>query len=165
LNFLIEQKLRFHEVDRYGFAELPIEVIDEELDRIRARFDSEEEFRERLAELSLAEQSLRQIVARQVMVWIYVEERLGARVFVGLDDVQRYYDEVFVPQLVEQRQTVPPLQEVREPIGVVLREQRMNEELERWTLELHQQADIEDFFDSRHASLPPVVFTVGGKSD
>ncbi len=28
-----------------------------------------------------------QVLARQVMVWVYVEERLGARIFVGLEDL------------------------------------------------------------------------------
>lgn len=159
LDFLIEVRLRFHEVDRFGFAEVPIDAVDEQMESLRQRFGGEGEFRLQLEKLGLNEQGARQILARQVMVWVYVEERLGARVFVGLEDIQKYYDEILVPQLVEQGEPVPAIQEVREPIRTLLHEQLMNEELERWTTELLQQADVEDFFDSRYDSLPPVVFS------
>jgi len=111
-------------------------------------------------ELGLDEQGVRQVLARQVMVWVYVEERLGARIFVGLEDIRKYYDENLVPELEEKGNSVPPVQDVREAIRAVLREQRMNEELERWTIELLQNADIEDYFDSNYESLPPLIDSV-----
>lgn len=160
LDFLIEERLRFHEVDRFGFAEVPVEVVDEEFDKLEQRLGGAEELAAAIEELGLDEQGVRQVLARQVMVWVYVEERLGARIFVGLDDIREYYDESLVPELVERGDSVPPVEEVREAIRTLLREQRMNEELERWTTELLQQADIEDYFDSNFDSLPPLVDTV-----
>ena len=157
LDQMIDQKLRFHEVDRFGFAEVPIDSVEKEVDRIRGDLGGEEALQARLDEVGLTVQDLRQILARQVMVLIYVEERLGARVFVGLEDIQQYYEEVLVPDLRQKRQTVPPIQEVREPIRALLREQRMNEEFEQWTLDLRADADIEDYFESSFSELPPVV--------
>jgi hypothetical protein len=93
------------------------------------------------------------------MVLIYVEERLGARVFVGLEEIQRYYNEVLVPALEENGQPIPPQQEVREEIRAVLREMRLNEEIERWTEELRQEADIVDYFDDPREELPPLVIS------
>ena len=160
LDLLIEQKLRFHEVDRFGFADVPIAAVEEELEKIRRDLGGEEALQQRLEEVDLSLQDLRQILARQVMVLIYVEERLGARVFVGLDDIQQYYDDILVPDMVERGEPVPVIQEVREPIRALLREQRMNEEFETWTLNLRAQADIEDFFDSRYSELPPLVHAI-----
>lgn len=165
LDFLIEERLRFHEVDRFGFAEVPVEVVDEEFDKLEQRLGGAEELAAAIEELGLDEQGVRQVLARQVMVWVYVEERLGARIFVGLDDIRKYYDESLVPQLVERGDSVPPVEEVREAIRTLLREQRMNEELERWTTELVQQADIEDYFDSNFDSLPPLVDTIGPSAE
>jgi len=165
LDFLIEERLRFHEVDRFGFAEVPVEVVDEEFGKLEQRLGGAEELAAAIEELGLDEQGVRQVLARQVMVWVYVEERLGARIFVGLDDIREYYDESLVPQLVERGDSVPPVEEVREAIRTLLREQRMNEELERWTMELLQQADIEDYFDSDFDSLPPLVDTVESAAD
>lgn len=160
LDFLIEERLRFHEVDRFGFAEVPIDVVDGEFNRLQKSFGGSAKFDQALEKLGLDEQGARQVLARQVMVWIYVEERLGARIFVGLEDIRQHYDEEVVPQLVEQGNEVPPIEEVREPIRTLLREQRKNDELERWTTELLQQADIEDYFDSAFDTLPPIQTSI-----
>jgi len=165
LDFLIEERLRFHEVDRFGFAEVPVEVVDEEFDKLEQRLGGAERLAAAIDELGLDEQGVRQVLARQVMVWVYVEERLGARIFVGLEDIRKYYDESLVPQLKERGDPVPPVEEVREAIRTLLREQRMNEELERWTTELLQLADIEDYFDSDFDSLPPLVDAIERSAD
>jgi peptidyl-prolyl cis-trans isomerase SurA len=160
LDLMIDQKLRFHEVDRFGFADVPIDAVEEELEKIRRDLGGDNALEQSLKEVDLSIQDLRQILARQVMVLIYVEERLGARVFVGLDDIQQYYDDILVPDLVERGEPIPPIQEVREPIRALLREQRMNEEFETWTVNLRAEADVEDFFDSRYSELPPLVHTI-----
>lgn len=159
LDLLIDQKVRFHEIDLFGFSEIPVAEVERQFDELREQFDSEEAFRARLEEVGLDEQGLRQILARQLMVLIYVEERLGARVFVGLEEIQRYYNEVLVPTLEESGQPIPRQQDVREEIRAVLREMRLNEEIERWTEELRQEADIVDYFDDPREELPPLVIS------
>ena len=162
LDGLIEEKLRFHEVDRFGFAEVPVDEVEEQFEAVRGRFPDEQSFQARLQELNLNELGLRQLLARQVMVLIYVEERLGARVFVGLEEIQAYYDAVLVPQLEASQDPIPPVREVREAIRQVLREELLNEEIERWTDELRRDADVVDYFDREQRDLPPVVHQVGG---
>lgn len=157
LDRLIEQRVQFHEIDRFGFIELPTDEVERQFDRIRSRFDSPGEFEATLSRVGLDAQGLRQIIARQIMVLIYVEERLGPRVFVGLDDIRQYYQEELTPEMQSRGQSVPPLEDVREQIRTVLREQRLNEEIERWTAELRGEADVVDYFESEHAELPPVV--------
>ncbi len=162
LDGLIEEKLRFHEVDRFGFAEVPVDEVEEQFEAVRDRFPDAQSFQARLQELNLNELGLRQLLARQVMVLIYVEERLGARVFVGLEEIQAYYDAVLVPQLEASKEPIPPVREVREAIRQVLREELLNEEIERWTDELRRDADVVDYFDREQRNLPPVVHQVGG---
>ena len=157
LDRLIEQKLRFHEVDRFGFAEVPVDEVETQFETVRGRFPDEQSFQSQLQELGLDEQGLRQLLARQVMVLIYVEERLGARVFVGLEEIQAYYDEVLVPRLRDSNEAIPPIREVREAIREVLKEELLNEEIERWTDELRREADIVDYFDRAEGELPPIV--------
>lgn len=160
LDFLIEERLRFHEVDRFGFADVPIDLVDGEFNRLQKRIGGAAKFDRALERLGLDEQGARQVLARQVMVWVYVEERLGARIFVGLEDIRQYYDEELVPQLVDGGKEVPPIEEVREAIRTLLREQRKTDELERWTTELLQEADIEDYFDSAFDSLPSNMISI-----
>ncbi|HYN23333.1 MAG TPA: hypothetical protein VE078_20410, partial [Thermoanaerobaculia bacterium] len=80
LNELIEQRLRFHEIDRYGFEQVPVDMIEKNVAQIRSRFPDDEAFRKTLRDLGLTQQSLRQLVAQQLMVLTHVEEQLGPRV-------------------------------------------------------------------------------------
>lgn len=157
LDQLVEQRLRFHEIDSFGFVELPTVAVEEGLAEIRGRFGSESQFSQRLAELDLETDSLRQLVARQLMVLTYVDERLGPRVFVDLEDIRAYYDTTLLPEMKARNATAPPLSEVREQIRDILKEQRLNEEIERWTEELRNEADVEDYFDDVEGAVPSRV--------
>jgi peptidyl-prolyl cis-trans isomerase SurA len=163
LALLIDQRLRFHEIDRFGFVQVPVEQVEKNLEEIRSRFPSPAAFQQRLKELGLSENGLKQLITRQLMVLTYVDERLGPRVFVSLDDIKAYYRDVMVPELTKRHQPVPPLDDVRETIRQVLREQRLNQEIERWTEELRNKADIANYFDEGGKPLPPVVKTIGPK--
>ncbi len=99
---------------------------------------------------------MRQILARQLSVLAYVEQRLGPRVFVGIEEIRKYYDEVLVPKLEAAGEPVPPIDEIRESIRAVLREERLDSEIDRWTAELRRQADVIDLLDAGGESLPPV---------
>jgi len=96
-------------------------------------------------------------VARQLSVLAYVEQRLGPRVFVGVEEIRRYYDEELVPELARDGQPPPPIDQVREQIRALLRERRLNEEIDRWTEELRAAADVVDLLDAPARPLPPEV--------
>jgi hypothetical protein len=98
------------------------------------------------------------------MVLTHVEEQLGPRVFVSLDDITAYYDKVLTPEMKKRNQPVPPLDDVRDQIRTVLKEQRLNQELEKWTEELRRKADIHVYFDKPQGDLPPVVKRIEKKS-
>ena len=160
LDLAIEQKLRLHEVDRFGFEETPLELLDRQMEETRSRFPSEEAFRAELSRLGLDETALRQLLARQLSVLAYVEERLGPRVFVSVDDIGHYYNEELVPELRRNgagAAEIPALESVRESIRAVLRERRLNEEIDRWTADLRGKADVVDYLDREARPLPPLV--------
>lgn len=157
LDGLIEQKLRFHEIDRYGFATVPLEEVEEQFELLRRRLGGEAEMIRQLDKLDLDSESVRQVLARQLMVLVHVEERLGPRVLIGFADIQAYYDETLVPELEGRGASVPPIEDVREQVRNLLREQRLDEEIELWTEELRLEADVEDYLESEHEELPPVV--------
>ena len=156
LERVIEQRLRFHAVESFGFELLPEEEVEAEVAKLQARFGGPEEFQARLKSVGLTDASLRQLLARQLKVLTYIEERLGPRIFVRREEVQTYYQDVLVPELTAAGSEVPPLDEVRESIRQVLREQRLNEEIEKWTRDLRAQADVQLFLEPP-ASLPPAV--------
>jgi peptidyl-prolyl cis-trans isomerase SurA len=158
LEELIDQRLRFHEIDRFGFGQVPVEEIEKQVAEVRDRLGGQAELERRLRELGLTVNGLRQLFARQLQALTYVQERLGPRVFVGAEEITANYNNVLVPEMKRQGQPVPPLAEVRERILGILREQHLNQEIVKWTEELRQKADVENFFDTRTGPpLPPVV--------
>lgn len=157
LDQLIEERLRFHEMDRFGFEQVPVEDVDAHVAEIRARFKDEAAFQKALRDQKMTVKDLRQVVARQLMVLAYVDEQLGPRVFVSLDDISNYYRTVLTPELQKQGQTVPPLEDVRDQIRTLLREQRLNEAIGKWTDDLRRKADVQVFFGQPAGKLPPVV--------
>jgi hypothetical protein len=157
LDDLIAQRLRSHEVDRYGFEVVPLELVEEQVEALRQRSGDPEAFEQRMSELGLDGEGVRRLLTRQLQVLIFVEERLGPRVFVSLEDIRAHYSEVLTPQLEEAGQSVPPLAEVREQIREMLRQERLNREIERWTEELRREADVIDQLDRPPRPLPPPV--------
>lgn len=157
LDLLIDERVRRHEVQRFGRAEVPVADIERQVEIIRRRFASEETFRVELARRGLDENGLRQLVARQLATESFFREILGPRVQIDRDDIQLYYDATLVPELQARGQTAPPLEEVREDIRTLLRAQRLNREIERRTEELRNAADIVDFLREERRGLPPLV--------
>lgn len=160
LDVMIDERLRAHEVDRFGFTEISLAEVDEALQRLKGRFGSDAAFEKQRQGMGLEVDDVRQIVARQVMVLTYVDERLGPRVFVSLDDIRAYYDDVLTKEMARRGRPLPPLGDVREEIRNVLREQRLNEEILRWTRELRLEADIEDYFERDEETSTDVVLGV-----
>jgi hypothetical protein len=91
-------------------------------------------------------------------VLTYVDERLGPRVFVSLDEINRYYRSVLVPEVQRQGKQAPPIEDVREDIREVLKQQKLTSEMEKWAQELRDKADVVIYPDQAvGAPLPPVV--------
>ncbi len=167
LDGLIDQRLRFREVERYDFGNLSVGEIDRRLEEIRGRFPDpatppgrsggESTFDRHLAELGMSEEGLRQLLERQLRVLVYIEERLGPRVFVDLEDVRAYYGGELARKAASEGVELPPVEEIDDEIRALLREIRLNEEIETWTEELRLEAEILDHLDRSERELPPVV--------
>jgi hypothetical protein len=165
LDGLVDQRLRFHEIDRYGFEQVPVDLIEKSVADIRARFPNEDAFRKALRDAGLTQQALRQLVARQLIVLTHVEEQLGPRVFVSLDEITQYYRTVYTPETQKRKQPLLPQDDVRDQIRTVLKEQKLNQELNRWTEDLRRKADIHLYFDKPPGDLPPVVKRIEKKGN
>ncbi len=161
LDGLIEQRLRLHEVERYGVSRISVENVQEQVENLRNRFGDPEAWERRVAELGLGPEAIRLLVAQQVRVLVYIEDRLGPRIFVDLDEIRQYYDTVLQQEMNRRGVETPPLEEVREQIRRVLREERLNAEIENWTENLRFKADVVDLFETLAASssvnLPPIT--------
>lgn len=157
LDGLVERMLWQHEIARFGFEEAPLAEVDRQLEALRARYPSDGAWKAELGRLGLDEARVRALLAHQLSVLRFVEERLGPRVFVGVDEIREHYEGVLVPELRARGDAVPPIEEVREAIRAVLKEERLNREIERWTADLRREADVVDYLDTDERPLPPPV--------
>ncbi|MEM6793685.1 MAG: hypothetical protein AAF725_06855 [Acidobacteriota bacterium] len=142
LDQLIEERLRSHEVDRYGAAR----VDEAEVERQAVRLERADG--PRLEALGVDAQSLRATIRRQLRVLLYVEERLGALVQITDEAVRGYYESSFREEMIRRDRDLPPLAEVQEAIRTLLREQALDRRIDRWTEELRERARIVDLLES-----------------
>lgn len=126
---LIEARLIEREVVRFTDAPVPEQMIDEQLERVRASFASGAAFDAMLADRGLGESELREEVRRQLTVNRYLERRFRALTYVTDDDVESYFSEEVLPALADERE--PSLEE-RDQIRRILEEQRFNERVDEW---------------------------------
>lgn len=153
LERLIDQRLRIHAVVASGVIEISRDRVATELERTLARFENPEQ---RLTELGLDREQLASVVRRQLELATYVDERLGARVFVSLEEIRAHFEQSLVPELEARGAPVPKLAEVRESIRTLLRERALDAEVAKWTEQLRAEADVIDLLDAPPREDPPL---------
>jgi hypothetical protein len=143
LDRLIDERLRFREIDRFGFTELPPREIELAVNDLHSRFGSRAAFEAHVEELGLELQDVRDLVAHRRLVSIFVEERLDPRLFVDAQRIRTYYDEVLTPELRKKGEQPPPVDEVYGTIRHRLKAEAFEAEFARWTASLRERVEIQ----------------------
>ncbi|MBW3564425.1 MAG: SurA N-terminal domain-containing protein [Acidobacteria bacterium] len=143
LDYMIAQILRARDVNRFGSAEVSTEDIANEIAEIRSRFSSPEGLEAALAEAEMTMPQLEAVVRRNLQVEAFIAERFSPMIFVSLEDIERYYQDVWIDDRIERGAEILPLGTVREEIRAILKSTRLDEEVGRWTTELRGRADID----------------------
>ncbi|HMD32960.1 MAG TPA: hypothetical protein VKG84_13690 [Candidatus Acidoferrales bacterium] len=149
LRELIDQWVVTHDAAAAHFAAPPAQQVDAEFTALRNQVGAPGQFAARLRELELSEQDVRKFVARQVFLDLYLDRKFRAVARVQPGEVEKYYDEEFVPQLKRRSQTVPPLDDVRDSITDVLTERDITRRAQQWIDQARTQLDIEIVPESR----------------
>jgi len=136
LERLIDERLRFREIDRVGLTDLPPREVDLALEELRSGVESPEE-------LEVDPASLRDLALHRRLVSIFVEERLDPRLFMDARQIRAYYDEVLTPELRARGEPLPTLDEAYATIRNRLKAEAFEAELARWTASLREGAEIE----------------------
>lgn len=167
LDQLIDERLRAHDIDRYGVPPANPSEIDAQLNRIEAAHGGAAALDAELAKLGSSREELRRSIDLQLRILVYIDERLAPRVFVDDGELVGYYQQDLTAEMTRQGATLPPIADVRDDIRSVLRERKLNAEAARWTAELRAEARIADLLDrpqGEDRELPPVVLRLGPKS-
>lgn len=143
LSNMIAQMLRHQDVLRFGAIDVSTQEVEARVDRIRSRFSSAEEFQSALVTAEVSLEQLQALVKRQIQVEAYVNERFSPMIFVSLEEIERYYRDVWVEQRMERGLPLLPLSAVREEIRNQLKSAQLEQEIERWTTELRERASVD----------------------
>lgn len=166
LEQLIDQRLRAHEIDRYGVPPAPEAELAAQIGRLEETHGGAAALDAELARLGIGRAELRRSIGLQLRILTYVNERLAPRVFVDDDDLEAYYRGELAERMAKEGRENPPFAEVKDAIRQVLRERRLSEETHQWTAGLRQRARLVDLLDAapEQQDLPPVVLRLLPKS-
>jgi len=143
LEALIAQALRFRDVERFGPEPIPKDSIEARVTEIGKRFPTPADLDAALNRVELTPDELRALVTRQLQVEAYVQERFAPLVFVSNDEIETYYRGTWTQQRKQRGLAVPPLADVREEIRSLLRASRLEGEIETWTTQLRERANVD----------------------
>jgi hypothetical protein len=148
LDAMIDQRLIRQEAGRVPTADISQDEINQRRTALIKQFNSEAVFRQRVEAVGLTPQKIDDLVREMILIERFVEFRFRSFVLVTEQDIQRYYDEKLAPQVRNAGQVPPSLDQaiegvtVREKINAILKQEKINEEIDRWLTASRQRADI-----------------------
>lgn len=164
LDELVQERLRAHDIDRYGVPPAAPAAIDAQLAKLETSRGGAAALDAELASLGTSRDDLRRRIGLQLRILTYIDERLAPRVFVDDTEVFTYYENELRSRLLAAGQETPPLDQVQNEIRLVLREQKLNQEAAKWTESLGRRARLIDLLERPATNeLPPVVLRLEEK--
>ncbi len=103
LNSLIDRELLYQESQKKGIKVDPKEVSDQ-LQKIKQRYPSEDEFKKLLADMELTESDVQKQIERGMAIQELIDKEVAAKIKIGDEGVKSYYDAN--PQLFQQPEQV-----------------------------------------------------------
>lgn len=95
-----------------------------------------------LAAHEFTQQEVQDYIRERLATLKFMDLRFGVAVRVSKADVQKYYDQVFKPELEHGHAAIPELPTVAPRIREVLRQQRISALVEQWLKGLHGDGDV-----------------------
>ena len=142
---LIALELRWQDLNTAGLRSRVQADLETAWNTVVKRAGGAETLRARLAAIGLGEAELRALVERAVVVQAYAVNRFAPFVRPTEDEVETLYRRELVPELERSGQLVPQLDEVRAGVEAVVRERKLNVEVERWTAELAARTEVQRY--------------------
>jgi hypothetical protein len=143
LESLIAQALRYRDVERFGAQDIPKDSIEARLTEITSRFASPAEFAAAVASVELTMDEVRALVKRQLQVEAYIQERFSPLVFIPNEEIETYYRGPWAEQRRKRGLALPPLDQVKDEIRSLLKSDRLQSEIDKWTAQLRARANVD----------------------
>lgn len=98
---------------------------------------------EKLESFGLAWDDLRNYIREHIIFQKIIEQKFNKSVVISLDEIESYYNRVYLPVQKEKGKPVRPMMEILDVIESVLREQKVREQVDNWIEGLRRRAEIQ----------------------
>jgi hypothetical protein len=142
LEVMMDLRLVSQEAARVPSTRLSQEDVDEKRTELIRSFKSEAEFRQRVESVGLTPDRIDDLVRERISIDRFVDFRFRSFVLVTEPEIQKYYEETLAPRVRAAGQIPPPLDKVTEEIRTLLKEEKINTEIDRWLNIVRQRADV-----------------------
>ena len=107
------------------------------------QFPSPGEFRSRCKAVGLTEAAVRRILAQQLFLSHFIDYRFRPAAQVDQEQIEKYYNDEFVPQLKAKNQPVPALEDVDDTIREVLIQRAISDRAAKWLDDTREHLKID----------------------
>ena len=142
LDVMIDERLVSQEAARIPTTDITQEEIDRKRTELIASFKSEAEFRQRVGSVGLTPQKIDELLRQRILIDRFVDFRFRSFVLATDQEIQRYYEEQLVSEVRKRGLVPPPIEKVREKISDLLKQQKIDTELDRWLSAARQRAEV-----------------------
>ena len=141
---LIEQILVLREMGLTRYPEPAASEIGEMMTQVKAGFTGDAAFQESLAAHKLSVQQLEKALRQQITLVRFIDLRFRPEVQVQDNDVQQYYETVFLPELRKKGvKPEPSFDDAQEQCEEELTAQLVDKRVDAWLAEARSRARIE----------------------
>jgi SurA-like N-terminal domain len=144
LNRLIEQAILAEEAPNFSLAAVPQKTLATDVSDIQEKFGSPEAYRAALAAVGLSsDQVLERLRLRETILDL-IDKRLRPQAWVESSEIEKYYNETFVPNFKRHNPGKPPeLADVEKEIREILTQEKINTLLDQWIADLRANHRVE----------------------
>jgi hypothetical protein len=144
LDVMIDERLISQEASRIPSADITHDELDKKRAELIKSFPSEAQFRDRVGSVGLTPPKIEEILRQRILIDRFVDFRFRSFVLVTEQEIKRYYDEVLVPKVRAAGQVPPAIdeQKIRDGIVAVLKQEKVDAEINRWLVSARQRADV-----------------------
>jgi hypothetical protein len=144
LNLIISQRLILQEAERLPAIDPSAKEIEDRLNEFVKLFPSQAEFQQRVNQVGLSAEQLREIVRQRVTIEKYLDFRFRSFTVVTQKEIEDYYRDVYVPRLRRQQpgRLVPESKEVTKEIETELTASKIESETDEFLDSIRERAEI-----------------------
>ena len=133
--------------DEVASAIVEKHVVEEQIAQYPPIMITEERIQEQLQAIKnprgFSPQELREAVISKLRRSDFTVQRFGPFVQVSDEEVRKYYDEIYVPQLRNEGSPIPTFEQAQETVRGLLILKKIGDELETWMDELLRRTKVE----------------------